>query len=185
MRIRIWPSSHVESSGESIEVKHGSYGSALFAYPKRGTRTIRRARTAIAEMTTTARVQESARRYLSALLLCALSSLLVACGSGGNDGGSGGRESVGSAVPTSTVPNTAVLSWDAVPVSNVDSYRVYYGTASGRYIQSYGHGLNIGNVTTQTVAGLSSGIRYYFVVTAVDTAGRESAFSNEVFKDVP
>src|SRR6185295_17199414 len=111
---------------------------------KRGTRTIRRARTAIAEMTTTARVQESARRYLSALLLCALSSLLVACGSGG-------RESVGSAVPTSTVPNTAVLSWDAVPVSNVDSYRVYYGTASGRYIQSYGHGLNIGNVTTQTV----------------------------------
>lgn len=92
---------------------------------------------------------------------------------------------MGSAVPNTTVPNTAVLNWDAVPVSDVGGYRVYYGTVSGRYIQSYGNGMNIGNVTTHAVTGLSSGIRYYFVVTAFDTAGHESAFSNEVFKDIP
>ncbi len=120
------------------------------------------------------RLHESARTYLSALLLCAMVCLLVACGSGG------GGESAASAGP-----NTAVLTWDAVPVPNVGGYRVYSGTAPGTYSQSFGQGLNTGNVTTYEVTGLSSGIRYYFVVTAFDTTGHESGFSNEVVKDIP
>jgi hypothetical protein len=32
---------------------------------------------------------------------------------------------------------------------------------------------------------LTGGARYYFAVTAQDTANHESGFSNEVFKDIP
>src|SRR6267143_2455469 len=109
-----------------------------------------------------------ARRYSSALLLLVIAGLLIACGGGGG---------------SSTSPNTAVLAWDAetVPVSG---YRIYYGTAPGTYLQSVGQGLNVGDVTTFTVTGLSSGTRYFFAATAYDASG-ESAFSNEVFKDIP
>jgi hypothetical protein len=82
-------------------------------------------------------------------------------------------------------PNgTAVLTWDAVVNSNLSGYRVYYGTAPGTYIQALGAGITVGNVTTYTLTGLSSGTRYYFTVTAFDTSNNESGFSNEVFKDI-
>ena len=64
-------------------------------------------------------------------------------------------------------------------------YRIYYGTSAGTYDQPLGLGLEVGKVTTFTVTGLSSGKRYYFAATAVDIANNESAFSNEVVKDVP
>jgi chitodextrinase len=87
---------------------------------------------------------------------------------------------------TTLVPGTtATLAWDAVTATNLSGYRVYYGTAPGTYLQSLGQGLNVGNVTTHTVTGLSSGTRYYFAVTAFDTSNSESTYSNEVFKDIP
>lgn len=101
------------------------------------------------------------------------SALLAACGGGESEPAS------------STNVNTATLAWDAVTDASLSGYRVYYGTAPGTYLQSLGQGLNVGNVTTYTVTGLSSGRRYYFAATAYDTAGNESDFSNEAFKDVP
>jgi hypothetical protein len=87
---------------------------------------------------------------------------------------------------TQATPNgTAILAWDAVTVANLSGYRVYYGTAPGTYIQAFGQGLAVGNVTTYTLTGLNSGTRYYFAVTAVDTANNESTYSNEAFKDIP
>jgi hypothetical protein len=80
---------------------------------------------------------------------------------------------------------TATLTWDAVADADLSGYRVYYGTASGTYFQPLGTGISVGNVTTYQFTGLSSGTRYYFAVTAVDTSNNESAFSNEVFKDMP
>ena len=59
-----------------------------------------------------------------------------------------------------------------------------YGTAPGTY-QPLGQGINAGNVTTYTLTALSSGTRYYFAVTAIDTSNTESTYSNEVFKDIP
>ena len=53
------------------------------------------------------------------------------------------------------------------------------------YDQPLGLGLEVGDVTTFTVTGLNSGTRYYFAATAFDTSNNESAFSNEVFKDIP
>jgi hypothetical protein len=83
-----------------------------------------------------------------------------------------------------TEVGSAVLSWDPVTAPDLRGYRVYYGTASGAYLQPIGQGIEVGDVLTYTVTGLSSGTRYYFAVTAYDT-GNESIYSNEVFKDTP
>jgi chitodextrinase len=86
---------------------------------------------------------------------------------------------------TTLASNTATLAWDASPSQNIAGYRIYHGITPGTYLQLRGQGVNAGNVTTYTVTGLNSGTRYYFVATAYDTAGNESAYSNEVFKDIP
>lgn len=86
---------------------------------------------------------------------------------------------------TPTTSNSAALAWDSVTASNISGYRIYYGTAPGTYLQSFGLGISVGNTTSYTLLGLSSGTRYYFAVTAFDTSGNESVYSNEAFKDVP
>ena len=89
-------------------------------------------------------------------------------------------------MPASTpVSNTAILAWDSVADAAVTGYSVYYGTASGVYFQAVGSGISAGNVTTYTLTGLTRGNRYYFAVTAYDTAGLESGYSNEVSKVIP
>lgn len=78
-------------------------------------------------------------------------------------------------------PQSAILSWTAIPDPDVAGYRVYYGTAAGKYGQVRGQGLPT-RATSHTVDGLQSGMRYYFAVTAVDSDGNESGFSQEVTK---
>jgi len=93
--------------------------------------------------------------------------------------------SVSVTTPPPSLSNSAVLAWDAVTVPTLSGYRIYFGTAPGTYLQSVGQGISVGNVTTFTVMGLASGTRYYFAVTDFDIVGNESAYSNEVFKDIP
>ena len=76
----------------------------------------------------------------------------------------------------------AVLTWNAVSSSSITGYRVYYGSSSGSYQQSIGSGIKTGTTPTFSVTGLKPGTLYYFAVTAVDNAGNESAYSNEVSK---
>ena len=85
---------------------------------------------------------------------------------------------------TPPTQNTAVLNWDDNSEADLAGYRVYYGTSPGNYLQQSGQGFVVSD-TTYTVTGLTSGIRYYFAVTAYDGAGNESNFSLEVFKDIP
>lgn len=82
-------------------------------------------------------------------------------------------------------PLSSQLVWDA-PATNPDGtplngalagYKVYYGTSSG----SYSMVIDAGNVTSYDVSGLTAGT-YYFVVTAYDTVGSESPYSNEVMR---
>jgi hypothetical protein len=81
----------------------------------------------------------------------------------------------------------AMLSWqaptqnvDGTPLTNLASYKVYYGPASHNYTQS----ISVTNpATTQQVITLQPGT-WYFAVTAIDAAGSESAKSNEVSKTV-
>jgi len=106
----------------------------------------------------------------------AIASLLIACG-----GSSGNATNA-----TSTTAGTATLAWDAVTDPGLQGYRVYYGTLAGTYLQSPGQGLPVGNgKTTYQVTGLSTGATYYFAVTAYDSQGDESPYSNEVLKVIP
>ena len=68
------------------------------------------------------------------------------------------------------------LSWSPSTTAGVVGYKIYIGTASGVYTQS----VDVGNVTTYSVGGLTSGVVYYFAVTAYGANGNESAYSNEV-----
>jgi hypothetical protein len=67
------------------------------------------------------------------------------------------------------------LAWDAASGS-VSGYKVYYGTASGKYTGS----VSAGAATAATVTSLAAGQKYFFAATSLDSAGTESAYSNEV-----
>lgn len=67
------------------------------------------------------------------------------------------------------------VAWTANTEADLAGYKVYWGTTSGTYTNS----LNVGNVTSYTIPGLTEGTRYYITVTAYDTDGNESAKSIE------
>jgi hypothetical protein len=69
------------------------------------------------------------------------------------------------------------LAWDPNTDADLAGYKVYYGTAS----EIYGLSIDVGNVTTCTVLGLTQGVTYYFAVTAYDSSDSESGYSNEVY----
>ncbi|MEY4917031.1 MAG: hypothetical protein RL616_944 [Verrucomicrobiota bacterium] len=73
-------------------------------------------------------------------------------------------------------PYGAVVNWNRSPDPKVTGYRIYYGTSSGHYLISY----PTGNLTSNTVAGLTAGVTYFFAVTAYGTNGIESPFSEEI-----
>ena len=66
------------------------------------------------------------------------------------------------------------LAWDAPP-EQVTGYIVHSGSQSGVYTQ----GVDVGNVTSYVVTGLTTGQVYYFVVQSYNDAGT-SSFSAEV-----
>lgn len=70
---------------------------------------------------------------------------------------------------------SVTLTWDANTEANLAGYKVYFGTAS----RTYSVPITIGKQTTYTVTGLTPGT-YFFGVTAYNTSGLESGFSNEV-----
>ena len=76
--------------------------------------------------------------------------------------------------------SSAVLNWAANTETDLAGYKVYAGTASG----SYSTTVDVGNVTTFKLINLLQGHTYYFAITAYDTAGNESGYSNEVSKTI-
>ncbi|HEX6996383.1 MAG TPA: putative Ig domain-containing protein [Gammaproteobacteria bacterium] len=85
-----------------------------------------------------------------------------------------------------TANGTATLTWtpptektDGSPV-DLAGYRIYWGKAS----RNYSHSLEVGqNVVSYVVDNLTPA-RWYFAVTALDSNGLESDFSNEATKVV-
>lgn len=67
------------------------------------------------------------------------------------------------------------LAWDPNTEPDLVGYGVYYGTAS----RTYGTPIDVGNVTTYTLTGLTSGQTYFIAVSAYNTLS-ESNYSDEV-----
>ena len=76
-----------------------------------------------------------------------------------------------------------LMTWDA-PTTNVDgsqlvdlqTYKIYWGPSSGNYTDS----VVTDNVDTEFEINLEGGA-HFFAVTAINSQGQESAYSNEVF----
>lgn len=71
------------------------------------------------------------------------------------------------------------LAWDASPTPSVAGYTVYYGPAPGNYTNQ----LSAGSALTLKTPTLPDGL-YYFTVTAHDTNGVESDYSNVISTNI-
>jgi hypothetical protein len=76
---------------------------------------------------------------------------------------------------------SATLEWDRNEDTSTVGYRLHYGLASGAYTTT----VQVGNVVTHTLTGLTPGLTYYIAATAYDAAGMDSGYSNEVVFPVP
>ncbi len=73
------------------------------------------------------------------------------------------------------------LMWNANTESNLAGYVVQYGTQSGNPTTS----IDVGNVTSRAMTGLTPGSTYYFRVVAYNTTGQQSTPSSQVSYTVP
>ena len=84
--------------------------------------------------------------------------------------------------PPPATQHSVALSWGASS-SQVIGYRVYRSESSGSsYSALNGTAMNALNYSDSTVA---SGTTYYYVVTAVDSSGAESTYSNQATAVIP
>ena len=75
----------------------------------------------------------------------------------------------------SNLTASATLAWQPSSDPTVMGYQLYYGAASHAYTGM----VNVGPSTTATVSNLVTGTTYYFAVTAYNSSGAQSPFSNE------
>jgi len=106
----------------------------------------------------------SLRLYLNLLMLCCF---LLSCDS-------------------TCFASTVTLQWNPVVDANIAGYKIYYQADSAK-IPFKGTGATQGNSpinnarqTTATISGLDSNRAYFFAVTAYNTAGAESIYSNVI-----
>jgi hypothetical protein len=107
--------------------------------------------------------------------------VVVAYNAGGESGNSNEQSATpqpAPAAPTLDAPiagdGRVSLSWSAV--SGAVGYKVRYGTSSGG---PYGTTIDVGSSTEVTIDELMNDTAYYFVVTAYNALGSESAYSAE------
>lgn len=77
--------------------------------------------------------------------------------------------------------NAVVLQWEQNSEFDLDHYNIYYSTTADAYDTVIA--VNDLDLTSFTVSGLVSGFRYYFSITAVDTAGNESDKADNLIVD--
>ena len=85
----------------------------------------------------------------------------------------------------SAKPHRVTLTWgspQSAPGNSISGYNVYRSTTSGRDFVRLATGVSGPSYEDRLVSG---GRTYYYVVTAVDRAGRESSFSGEARAAIP
>ena len=110
------------------------------------------------------------KNFLKGVFLLSFSCVL-AVGCGGSETSS---NSSNGGIPSGNM--SANLTWDANQEPDLAGYKVYYGTTSRNYTTP----IDVGNSISSTVPNLAAGVQYFFSITAYDTSGYESIFSNEV-----
>ncbi len=85
--------------------------------------------------------------------------------------------SLSAAEPSGSVKVTWFPNWEP----HIDGYRVHYGTESRNYTQT----VDAGNWVTTELTDLEPGQTYYAAVTAYNTFGLESDYSNEISFEIP
>ncbi len=83
-----------------------------------------------------------------------------------------------------TAQHTVNLNWNPSTSANITGYNVYRGSTSGGPYSKINSGGLVAS-TLYTDASVASGQTYYYVVTAVDSSGVESADSNQTQAVVP
>ena len=74
------------------------------------------------------------------------------------------------------------LAWDANTEADLAGYKVHYGTVSGVYTAT----VDVHNVTTAVVTGLTAGQTYYFVVAPTTPRTRRAAIQpSDIFNTAP
>lgn len=73
------------------------------------------------------------------------------------------------------VPATVFIQWKKNTENDLAGYNIYWGTQSRKYSNAKNSGMD----TSSTINNLLTG-QYFFSVTAYDTIGNESNFSDEV-----
>ena len=77
---------------------------------------------------------------------------------------------------------TINVSWNPNTEPDLAGYKLYHGTASGQYSEP----VDVGNVTGHVMEITPEhGATYYFALTAYDTSGNESGYSDEASCFVP
>jgi hypothetical protein len=88
-------------------------------------------------------------------------------------------------IPAKASVGSVGFSWLPNSASNIAGYKIYYGTTPGG---GYPNSVDIKTSVPVSndgrihgvVSGLTNGITYYFVCTAYDNTGNESAYTPEV-----
>ena len=78
--------------------------------------------------------------------------------------------------PSPACAQHVTLAWDSNDEPGLAGYIVYYGTQS-RY---YDYDVDVGHHNSVTISGLAEDVTYYFAVTAYDSEGNDSGFSQEI-----
>jgi len=88
--------------------------------------------------------------------------------------------SAGFAAETTLTWTPPTQNEDGSSLDDLDGYILYYGSSS----DTYTHSIDVSNVTTYQLTGLTIGNTYYFAITAYDTSGNESTYSNELVRTI-
>ncbi|PCI06686.1 MAG: hypothetical protein COB77_06265 [Gammaproteobacteria bacterium] len=112
---------------------------------------------------------------------------ISACSSGNSLDGSANQSDIYNNDTNNNLETVNIsLAWTApaerednspISLSEIAGYQVFFGVNKGQYSNSIA--INDGSTTSHTFTNLPTGT-YYFVVTTIDTEGRESQYSSEV-----
>ncbi len=83
------------------------------------------------------------------------------------------------------VTHSVALTWIASTTSTVTGYNVYRSTVSGTGYAKINSSPVLAPLASYTDTAVQNGTTYFYVTTAVDGSGTESAYSNEVSAAIP